>query len=159
MICLALTTIVLGLDAAAAELGALCNRVPAPGLTVAPTAHAAAAVPGGVGTGPVRIDLTRSRRRTSPASWASLAFALRARGAVTVDIEPRELEAGIRLTVTAGGSFAPQMFLADAIENGAAFVTSLADTTEFAPLLTDTRALIADWEDPERHACDGSRPS
>jgi len=90
---------------------------------VAPTAHAPAAVPAGVGTGPVRIDLTRARRRTSPASWAWLAFALRTRGAVTIDIEPRELEAGIRLTAAAGGSFAPQMFLADAIENGAGFVT------------------------------------
>ena len=104
-----------------------------------------------------RAQLLSTARR---AAWASLAFALRARAAVTVDVEPRELEAGIRLAaVSQTGVFAPQLFLADSIENGAGFVTLLCNPPEFDQLMVDTRALAADWEDPAVHQCDGSCPS
>ena len=102
-----------------------------------------------------RAQLLSTARR---AAWASLAFAIRARAAITMDVEPRELEAGIRLAAATGGAFAPQIFLADAIENGAGFVTYLADPHQFSQLLQDTRDLIAGWEDPARHDCEGSCP-
>jgi Lhr-like helicase len=104
-----------------------------------------------------RAQLLSTARR---AAWASLAFAIRERAAVKVDIEPRELEAGIRLAAaTVSGAFAPQLFLADSIENGAGFVTLLCEPQQFAQLMTDTQALTMEWEDPQRHTCDGSCPS
>ncbi len=104
-----------------------------------------------------RAQLLSTARR---AAWASLAFAIRARAAVTIDIEPRELEAGVRLTAaTMSGAFVPELFLADAIENGAGFVTLLCDPQHFSELMSDTRALTAEWEDVNRHVCDGSCPS
>ena len=50
-------------------------------------------------------------------------------------------------------------FLADSIENGAAFVTRLVEPQQFTALLADTRSLIAGWENPDSHACGGSCPS
>lgn len=104
-----------------------------------------------------RAQLISTARK---AAWASLAFALRARAAVTVDVETRELDAGVRMVAaTAGaGMFKPQMFLADSIENGAGFVTWLVEPQRFSKLLDDTRALMAGWADPEQHACEGSCP-
>jgi hypothetical protein len=89
-----------------------------------------------------------------------MAFALRVRAAVELDIEPRELEAGMRLIAAGGtGAFRPEIFLADAIENGAGFVTRLADAQRFDDLLNATRQMIASqWEDPARHDCEGSCP-
>ena len=101
------------------------------------------------------LELWSTARR---AAWTSLAFALRARAAVTMDIEPKELEAGVRLHYEQRGALIPELFLADAIENGAGFVTFLADPGRFATLLQDTRALIAEWEDPAEHTCEGSCP-
>ena len=93
------------------------------------------------------------------AAWTSLAFALRARAAVTLDVEPQELEAGVRLIVESQQALLPELFVADTIENGAGFVTYLADPQRFAELLAATRALIdTDWEDLDRHACEGSCP-
>lgn len=105
-----------------------------------------------------REQLISTARR---AAWASLAFALRARSAVTVDVETRELEAGVRMVAAAAGSgtFRPQLFLADSIENGAGFVTWLVEPRQFTALLADTRSLIAGWENPDSHACGGSCPS
>jgi hypothetical protein len=101
------------------------------------------------------LELWSTARR---AAWTSLAFALRARAAVTIDIEPQELEAGARLLFEQQGALLPELFLADAIENGAGFVTYLADPQRFADLLNDTRTLAAEWEDLTEHACEGSCP-
>ncbi len=103
-----------------------------------------------------RAELISTARR---AAWTSLAFALRVRAAVRMDVEPREFEAGVRLIAAAPGTFAPELFLADAIENGAGFVTWLAQPDRFAQLLADTRDMISGmWEDPARHDCEGSCP-
>jgi hypothetical protein len=54
----------------------------------------------------------------------------------------------------------PQIFLADAIENGAGFTTHLCDATRFAHLLTDTLALMTGtWQDHSQHDCGSSCPS
>jgi Lhr-like helicase len=105
-----------------------------------------------------REELISTARK---AAWASLAFALRVRAAVTVDVESRELDAGVRMRAASAGAgmFRPQLFLADSIENGAGFMTWLVEEQRFATLLADTRTLIADWENPARHACEGSCPS
>jgi hypothetical protein len=103
-----------------------------------------------------RATLLSTARR---AAWSSLAFALRVRAAVELDIEPRELEAGVRLIAAGTGSFRPELFLADTIENGAGFVTRLAEPARFDALLNNTRQMTATrWEDPARHDREGSCP-
>jgi hypothetical protein len=105
-----------------------------------------------------RKELISTARR---AAWASLAFALRARAAVTVDVEVRELDAGVRMIAADSGTglFRPQMFLADSIENGAGFMTWPVEQPRFEQALKDTRKLIGEWEDPSKHACEGSCPA
>lgn len=102
-----------------------------------------------------RLELFTTARR---AAWTSLAFCLRMAASVELAIEPRELEGGIRLIAEGGGAFCPQLFLADAIENGAGFVTHLAEPSRFPALIERTRALIEQWHDPAEHACDSSCP-
>ncbi|MGH2945355.1 MAG: DEAD/DEAH box helicase [Solirubrobacteraceae bacterium] len=108
----------------------------------------------GVGGRPGLI--TTARR----AAWASLAFALRVQAAVTLNVEPRELEGGMRLMAVPGqGVHVPQLFLADAIENGAGFTTFLRNPPRFAQLVSDTLTLVTEeWEDPARHECGASCP-
>jgi Domain of unknown function (DUF1998) len=107
---------------------------------------------------PARLTLFELWSTARRAAWTSLAFALRARAAVTLDVEPQELEAGVRLLFERQGALLPELFLADAIENGAGFVTHLADRQRFSALLADTRAMIGEWEDPAQHSCEGSCP-
>jgi Lhr-like helicase len=104
-----------------------------------------------------RSGLITTARR---AAWASLAFALRAQAAVVLNIEPRELEGGMRLMAVPGQRVhVPQLFLADAIENGAGFTTYLRDETRFAALIDATLATVtADWENPATHTCGSSCP-
>ena len=108
----------------------------------------------GVGGRPGLI--TTARR----AAWASLAFALRVQAAVVLNVEPRELEGGMRLMAVPGqGVHVPQLFLADAIENGAGFTTYLRAQLRFTELIDAAlRTVAQDWEDPERHACGSSCP-
>jgi len=108
----------------------------------------------GVGGRPGLI--TTARR----ASWASLVFALRVQAAVTLNVEPRELEGGMRLMAVPGqGIHVPQIFLADAIENGAGFTTHLRDQIRFAQLIDDTFHMITTtWEDATQHDCGASCP-
>ncbi len=107
---------------------------------------------------PGRPGLITTARR---AAWASLVFALRAQAAVTLNVEPRELEGGMRLIAVPGqGVHVPQVFLADAIENGAGFTTHLCEPARFDQLLADTLALVTGtWADPVQHDCGSSCPS
>src|SRR6266545_2985600 len=71
------------------------------------------------------------------AAWTSLAFAFRIAAAVKLDVEVAELECGIRFIRDPGtGLLTPEIFLSDAIENGAGYV-SLRDWTNnpYHPLL------------------------
>jgi Lhr-like helicase len=121
--------------------------------TPADTAHSHVCYSGASG----REGLITTARR---AAWASLAFALRVRAAVTLNVEPRELEGGMRLMAVAGkGVHVPQVFLADAIENGAGFTTFLRNQIRFAQLVDDTLTLATTtWEDSTRHECGASCP-
>lgn len=104
-----------------------------------------------------REELITTARR---ATWASLAFALRVQASVSLNVEPRELEAGVRLVAVPGtGTHVPQVFLADTIENGAGFTTALSDAAVFAQLMVDCETLISGtWEDPAQHFCGSSCP-
>lgn len=110
-------------------------------------------------SGPRARLLSVARR----ASWTSLGFALRVRAAVTLDIEPRELETGLRMlrddaSSTAVRAFIPEIFLADAIENGAGFVTWLAEKQHFEELLSMTEQMIHDRWEGRDHGCEASCP-
>jgi Lhr-like helicase len=99
--------------------------------------------------------ITTARR----AAWSSLAFALRVQASVTLNVEPREFEGGMRLIAAGGGVHVPQIFLADSIENGAGFTTWLRDPARFQQLIDDTLSLIAtNWENPAVHDCGASCP-
>jgi len=90
------------------------------------------------------------------AAWTSLAFALRAAAADLLAIEPRELDAGMRLLATADRSnLYPEIFLTDVIENGAGYVTEIARPPRFVQLLDTMARLVADWESSD-HNCDAA---
>ena len=93
------------------------------------------------------------------AAWTSLAFALRGQAAVQLDVETRELEAGVRLLQAGDGRLRPELFLADTIENGAGLSTHLADHPErLQALLDGVRARASgEWEGPG-HGCESSCP-
>jgi Lhr-like helicase len=104
-----------------------------------------------------REELITTARR---ATWASLAFALRVQASITLNVEPRELEAGVRLVaVGSTGTHVPQVFLADTIENGAGFTTALSTPAAFARMMADCETLISGtWEDADEHSCGSSCP-
>lgn len=104
-----------------------------------------------------RAGLITTARR---ATWASLGFALRVQAAVTLNIEPREIEGGMRLVaVPDQTAHVPQVFLADAIENGAGFTTHIRGPERFQQVIEETVALINEnWDDPQAHDCDSSCP-
>ncbi len=90
------------------------------------------------------------------AAWTSLAFALRTAAADLLAIEPRELDAGVRLLATADRTnLYPEVFLTDVIENGAGYVTELARPPRFEQLLDTMERLVEDWEG-EDHNCDAA---
>lgn len=103
-----------------------------------------------------RLALFTIARR---AAWTSFAFLLRMAATVELAVEPRELEAGIRLIADGSGAFFPQLFLADAIENGAGFVTYLAEAARFPDLIVCAERLVAQWHNSAEHQCDSSCPS
>jgi hypothetical protein len=91
------------------------------------------------------------------AAWTSLAFALRAAAADLLQVEVRELDAGVRLIATDDWEdLYPEIFLTDVIENGAGYVTHIAQPEIFPSLLDRAEALIAEWDDEERHGCDSA---
>jgi Lhr-like helicase len=97
-------------------------------------------------------ELVATARR---AAWTSLAFAFRTAAAAKLDVEPPELETGIRfIRDTNSNLLYPEIFLADAIENGAGYVSFLARPTEFDDLLNRVEALVDRWD--AEHECDTS---
>ncbi len=89
------------------------------------------------------------------AAWTSLAFAFRTAAAAKLDVEPPELETGIRfIRDTKSNLLYPEIFLADAIENGAGYVSFLAEPMEFDDLLNRVEALVDRWD--AEHECDTS---
>lgn len=120
---------------------------------------ARAAVPRGPGFSHCLPDSSEAARLVSTArraAWTSLAFAFRTAAAVKLDVEVAELECGIRFVRDpASDLLTPEIFLSDAIENGAGYVSFLARESEFEDLLDRAGELVASWEDGE-HRCDTS---
>jgi hypothetical protein len=119
-------------------------------------AHAQAAASNGwshrLPAGTKAAALVATARR---AAWTSLAFAFRAAAASKLDIDVQELEAGIRfLRDPTSNLLYPEIFLSDAIENGAGYVSFLAQEAEFADLLDRVEKMIRAWDGG--HACDTS---
>jgi hypothetical protein len=90
------------------------------------------------------------------AAWTSLAFAFRAAAARMLDVEVQELDTGLRLVGSAGSGLQPQIFLADTIENGAGYVSFLAQPGNFSRLVQAVEDLTDGWENPAHHSCDTS---
>src|SRR5579875_991714 len=102
----------------------------------------------------IKVDKVSTLVSTArQAAWTSLAFAFRAAAALLLDIEVQEIDVGLRL-VKEAGPLQPQIFLADAIENGAGYATYLAAPENFERLLDKIDRLFAEWGDRGRHACD-----
>lgn len=92
------------------------------------------------------------------AAWTSLAFALRSQVALQLDVEPRELEAGLRLLRARGRALRPQLFLADAVDNGAGLTTTVAgEQWRMEELMRALRGRVGEWQAPD-HDCDSSCP-
>lgn len=110
----------------------------------------ASRVPAGVTLSPVRAS-TR-------AAWYSLAFLLRVAGARLLDIDEQELQAGIRSIRHQASDREPvgQVFIGDALANGAGYATHLGEHDTFATLLHRARRLVEEWEDASRHPCDSA---
>jgi Lhr-like helicase len=95
-----------------------------------------------------REGLYQARR----AAWYSLAATLQIAAARHLDVRPAELETGLRIS---DGHV--EVFLADALENGAGYATHLGREEELVQLLSSARTLVQLWASPE-HAqrCDAS---
>jgi hypothetical protein len=91
-----------------------------------------------------KADLHQGRR----AAWYSLAFLLRSAAAEFLDVDPRELVAGIH-PERHGDSQACYAFLADTLENGAGFSTRLGEV--FDEFAAHVQRFLAGLADP-RHA-------
>ena len=92
------------------------------------------------------------------AAWTSFAFLLRIQASIELGVESRELDAGVRLLASDDGFFYPQVFLADALENGAGFATHLAQPENLKAALRNCRQLVTHWEDRASHDCGASCP-
>lgn len=68
------------------------------------------------------------------AAWYSFAFYLRSAAAKVLDIDPNELQSGLR-TVDKDGVVSAEIFLADTLQNGAGYATHLGRPSVFYDLL------------------------
>jgi len=87
------------------------------------------------------------------AAWTSLAFAFRAAAAQMLDVEVQELDTGVRLVGSVTSGLQPEIFLADTIENGAGYVSYLAEPAHFDQLVRALEELVDSWADSDRHSC------
>jgi len=91
------------------------------------------------------------------ASWYSLAFLLREAAVRLLDVQSRELRAGLR--VSSGGNVARgEIFLADDLENGAGYATHLGQAEIFSELLDECSLYVKDTLEKQTHImdCDAS---
>lgn len=104
------------------------------------------------GTEEARLVATARR-----AGWTSLAFAFRSAAAALLDVEVQELETGVRFVRDrVADMLYPEIFLADAIENGAGYVSFLAQPENFLDLVNRVEARLNAWGADGGHLCDGA---
>jgi ATP-dependent helicase YprA (DUF1998 family) len=108
----------------------------------------AATVPDGLETGP----FSPSKR----AAWYSLGFLLREASARALDVQSQELRAGLRVA-RLGDAVRTELFLADALENGAGYCTHLGVPAEFQNVLAEARSFMNKLEQPPHsEQCDSA---
>ena len=97
-------------------------------------------------------------RASTRAAWYSLAFVLRAAGAQLLDIDHKELQAGIRSIRHEASDVEPvgQVFLGDALANGAGYATYLGRDDVVPQLLSTARDMVTGWSDETSHRCDSA---
>jgi hypothetical protein len=90
------------------------------------------------------------------AAWYSLGFLLREAAARSLDVQSQELRAGLRVA-RIGADVRTELFLADALENGAGYCTHLGVPSEFAKVLAEARTFIDRLSHPPHsEQCDSS---
>jgi hypothetical protein len=75
-------------------------------------------------------------------AWFSLGFLLREAASRYLQVQPQELQVGLR-TRNLGGVVAPQLFLADSLENGAGYCTHLGQSDHLKELVAHAAEFIA----------------
>lgn len=102
-----------------------------------------------------RLDLTSVNQQLSGqtdrvegrrAAWYSYAYLLRKIAAIHLDVQPHELIAGLYSTVHHGTSTS-YAFIADELENGAGFATTLGHPDNFAQFLGAVEENLAKFND------------
>ncbi|SFR11758.1 DEAD/DEAH box helicase domain-containing protein [Lentzea waywayandensis] len=92
------------------------------------------------------------------AAFWSFAESLRAACQVQLDVDPQELVVGLQ-PVRRHESPTYDVFIADALENGAGYASEIGHVEVFRTLIQDTRReLSARWEKAEHGACTSSCP-
>jgi ATP-dependent helicase YprA (DUF1998 family) len=106
---------------------------------------------------PIGLTLDSSGRRVARrAAWYSFGFLLRDGAARFLQIEKRELRVGLRLLRTPSG-VDPQVFLADALENGAGYSSYLGRREVFPELINSLVGFVDELSaDAHARRCDGS---
>lgn len=94
------------------------------------------------------------------AAWYSFAFWLDIAAGVHLDVDPQELQAGMR-TVLEKDAPAGEAFLSDRLENGAGYCRMLSEPTEFQKLFSyaDENTpgnFVSEWFEPDHLGCDTS---
>lgn len=98
------------------------------------------------------------------AAWYSFAFWLRSVAGVHLDVDPQEIQAGLRTLSDPNNQPAGEAFLCDQLDNGAGYCRFLGQPAEFEKLLAqanpdDKGSIARKWlERPHGTECDTSCP-
>ena len=110
----------------------------------------------GLRTTPYGLDL-RPYDAGRRGAWYSLGFLLRAEAARQLDIASGELTVGYSVRHL-GGTTHVEVFLADALENGAGYCTRLGQPDELAKLIAGTDHFATELSKPPHDECGSSCP-
>lgn len=94
------------------------------------------------------------------AAWYSFAFWLDIAAGIYLDVDPQELQAGMR-TILENDAPTGEAFLSDRLENGAGYCRLLSDPREFQKLFTyadenTSNNFVSKWFAPDHLGCDTS---
>jgi len=112
----------------------------------------------GIANPPLGINLSPqgagavSRR----AAWYSLGFLIREAAVRHLDVQSQELQVGLRV-MRAEAAITAEVFLADALENGAGYATHVGSADNFARVVAEAREVLTRLDGPaHRDTCDSS---
>jgi DEAD/DEAH box helicase domain-containing protein len=96
---------------------------------------------------------------SAPTALASLGEVLRMAAATYLDIDPSEFRLGQQKIRLPEGVVTQQLFLADALENGAGYARRLHDDTRLRTMLAEyVRVVSVKWHREDHQRCDASCP-